>query len=42
MAIQDLLGLFRNHQEHAERTSSTKTPDITLHDAMQDKPLTYV
>jgi hypothetical protein len=42
MAVQDLLGLFKGHQEHARRTITDRAPETILQDALQDKPLTYV
>jgi hypothetical protein len=42
MAVQELLGLFKGHQEHARRAITDQTPDAFLQHALQDKPLTYI
>jgi hypothetical protein len=43
MAVQELLGLFNEHQNHAHHTVTTAGESITdLQAVLQDKPLTYV
>jgi hypothetical protein len=43
MAIQELLGLFRAPQTHANHTMATAGKSTTdLQAALEDKPLTYL
>ncbi|MEN8242683.1 MAG: hypothetical protein ABFS17_12225 [Chloroflexota bacterium] len=43
MAVQELLGLFSNHQTHAKRTPAEPgQPATGLQHALQEKPLSYL
>jgi hypothetical protein len=43
MAVQELLGLFDEHQTHANRSTSDAGESTTdHHSALDDKPLTYI